>query len=244
MRLLFIAAALLPLSACHASWDHDGKDGGYRAKEAGPKTSRTYDVAGFTSVDLRGSDDVDVKIGPNFSVKAEGGANLLDELEITVANGTLRVSRKSRNNWSWGDHDGAKIYVTMPAINAATVAGSGDLTVDKAQGNFKGAIGGSGNLTVGAIAGGDVDLAIGGSGDLKVGGTANRLSVAVAGSGDIDAKGLTATSADVSIVGSGSVNGTVKGDASVSIAGSGDVELGGGAKCKVTSVGSGSANCS
>lgn len=247
MRILLITAAILPilpLAACHASWDHDGAGGGYNAKEAGPKTTRTYDATGFTAVDLRGSDDVDVKVGPAFSVKAEGGTNILEDLEITVVSGTLRITRKSHNNWSWGDHDGAKIHVTMPAISAASVGGSGDLNVDRAQGDFKGAIGGSGNLTVGAIAGGNVDLSIGGSGDLVASGTAGKLSAAVAGSGDIDAKGLTATSASVSVVGSGSVSGTVKGDADVSIAGSGDVNLGGGAKCKVSAVGSGSANCS
>lgn len=244
MRILLIAAAILPLSACHASWDHDNAGGGYQNKEAGPRTTKTYDVAGFTGVDLRGSDDVDVKVGPAFSVKAEGGSNVLEDLEITVVDGTLRISRKSRNGWSWGHDSGAKIHVTMPAINAATVGGSGDLTVDKAQGNFKAAIGGSGNLRVGAIAGGDVDLAIGGSGDLTVGGTAGKLSAAVAGSGDIDAKGLTATSADVAVAGSGNISGTVKGEAKVSIVGSGDVELGGGAKCNVTAVGSGEARCS
>jgi hypothetical protein len=244
MRILLITAAFLPLAACHASWDHDGAGGGYNAKNAGPMTSRTYDLAGFTAVDLRGSDDVDVKVGPAFSVKAEGGANVLDDLEITVANGTLRISRKSHSGWHWGDSDGAKIHVTMPAINAASVGGSGDLSVDRTQGNFKGAIGGSGNLTVAAIGGGDVDLSIGGSGDLVASGTAGKLSAAVAGSGDIDAKGLTATSASVSVVGSGSVTGTVKGDADISIAGSGDVNLGGGAKCRVSAVGSGSANCS
>ena len=84
MRILLITAAFLPLAACHASWDHDGAGGGYNAKNAGPMTSRTYDLAGFTAVDLRGSDDVDVKVGPAFSVKAEGGANVLDDLEITV----------------------------------------------------------------------------------------------------------------------------------------------------------------
>ncbi|MEZ0244483.1 MAG: head GIN domain-containing protein [Sphingomonas sp.] len=244
MRILLITAALLPLAACHASWDHDGAGGGHNAKAAGPVATRSYDLAGFTAVDLRGSDDVEVKVGGAFSVKAEGGQNILDDLDITVVNGTLRVTRKSHDNWSWGDHDGVRVMVTMPAINAASVGGSGDLRVDRAQGDFKGAVGGSGNLTVGTIGGGAVDLAIGGSGDLTVSGTATSLSASVAGSGDIDAKGLSATSAHVSVVGSGSVTGTVKGDADVSIAGSGDVTLVGGAKCKVSSVGSGEARCS
>ena len=92
MRILLITAALLPLAACHASWDRDGAKS-HNSKAAGPMTTRTYDVAGFNGVDLRGSDDVDVKIGPAFSVKAEGGANVLEDLEISVVNNTLRISR-------------------------------------------------------------------------------------------------------------------------------------------------------
>lgn len=242
MRMLLITA-LLPLAACHASWDHDGS-AGHQAKPSGVGATRTYDATGFTAVDLRGSDDVDVKVGGAFSVTAEGDSKLLEELEISVSNGTLRIARKGNSHWSWGDQPAIRVHVTMPSLNAATVSGSGDMTVDKASGDFKGAIGGSGNLTVGTVAGGAVDLAIGGSGDLKVSGTATKLSAAVAGSGDIDFDGLTATSASVSVVGSGSVRGKVAGPVDVSIAGSGDVDLSGGAKCRVSKVGSGEANCS
>lgn len=243
MRILLITAALLPLAACHASWDRDGAEG-HQAKASGPATSRSYDAKDFTGVELRGSDDVEVKVGAAFSVKATGDARTLDDLEITVVNGTLRIDRKDRKGWSFGHDRGATIEITMPAISAASVSGSGDMDVDKVQGDFKGAVGGSGNLEVGAINGGAVDLAIGGSGDVKVAGTATRLSASVAGSGDIDFGGLTAATADVSIVGSGSVRGKVTGDANVSIAGSGDAELSGGARCRVSAVGSGEARCS
>ena len=242
MRLLLITAALLPLSACHASWDHDGKGGGYNAKEAGPMASRTYDVAAFNAVDLRGSDDVDVKTGTAFSVTAEGDPKILDQLEITVVNGTLRVGRKD-GKWFGGDDSGVVVRVVMPKLQSASVAGSGDLTVDRAEGDVSAAIAGSGNLSIADLRGGAADLSIAGSGDLSVKGVAAKLSAAIAGSGDIEAGGLTASTADVSIAGSGSVKGVVKGAASVSIMGSGDVELTGGAKCTVSALGSGEARC-
>jgi hypothetical protein len=246
MRIL-ITAAFLPLMACHASWDHDG-GGAKGAQSKGTPTARTYDATGFTAVDLRGSDDVDVKIAPQFSVRAEGDSKSIEQLEITVVNGELRIGRKnSENGGWWGNHDGdgVKVHVTMPRLASATVAGSGNLDADRADGDFKGAVAGSGNLHVAALQGGNVDLDIAGSGDLTVsGGTAARLNASIAGSGDIDAKGLTAASAKVAIAGSGNVTGTVNGEADVSLIGSGDVELGGGAKCKISSMGSGEARCS
>jgi hypothetical protein len=242
MRLLLICAAALPLGACHASWEKEGH--GRKVEASGPAQTRSYDATGFTGIDLRGSDDVEVKLGEAFSVKASGGANTLDRLEIRVVGSELRIARKGSDNWGW-DHDdqGVKITVTMPRLLKASVAGSGNLTAERAEGDFNGDVAGSGNLKVTQFQGGAVKLDVAGSGNIAIAGTATSLSADIAGSGDIDAKGLTATSADISIAGSGDVRGTVNGEAKVSIMGSGDVDLGGGARCKVSSMGSGDAHC-
>jgi hypothetical protein len=240
MRLLLICAAALPMCACHASWE---KDGGHAAQPSGPATARAYDAAGFTAVALEGSDDVQVRYADKFSVRAEGQAKVLDQLDIRVVGTTLKIGRKHNDGWMWNEDHGAKITVTLPHLVAASVAGSGNMDVDRGEGDFAGSIGGSGDLKVAQLQAGSVDLSIGGSGNLTVGGTASALKAATAGSGDIDAKGLTVSSATVSVVGSGNVRGTVKGEANVSLAGSGDVELGGGAHCTVSSVGSGEAHC-
>lgn len=236
---MLLIVALLPLAACQSNWEKQGQ----AAQASGTGATRNFAASGFTGVELRGPDDVDVKTGQNFSVTAEGDSKVLDQLDIRVVDGALRVGRKdSKDRWFNSDH-GARIHVVMPRLTAASVSGSGDLGVDRAEGDFSGAVAGSGNLNIGELRANAADLSIAGSGDLNVAGNAAKLSASVAGSGDIDAVRLTATSADVSIAGSGNVRGTVKGPASVSIVGSGDVELGGGAKCTVSSVGSGEARC-
>ncbi|RYY47603.1 MAG: DUF2807 domain-containing protein [Sphingomonadales bacterium] len=240
MRLLMIALALPAMTACQSKWE---KDGGTAAAPSGQGASRTYAASGFTGVDLRGSDDVDVKTGANFSVTAEGDPKVLDQLEITVVNGTLRVGRKD-GKWTDGDDSGVTVRVVMPKLQAASVTGSGDLTVDRAEGDVSAAVAGSGNLSIADLRGGAANLSIAGSGDLSVKGVATKLSASIAGSGDIEADGLTASSADVAVAGSGNVTSIVKGAASVSILGSGDVELTGGAKCTVSALGSGEAHCS
>jgi hypothetical protein len=242
MRAALIALVLLPLAgtaACHASWEKDGRT----VKPSGVGATRNYDANGFTKVELRGPDDVEVKSGAKFAVVAEGDSAVLDQLEVRVVDGALRVGRKN-NSFSFSNDRGAKIHVTLPRLEGASVSGSGNLTADKAEGAFRGAVSGSGNLDIAALAASDTDLAITGSGDLNVAGTTNRLNASIAGSGDIDAGKLTATGASISVVGSGSMRGVVKGGASVSIAGSGDVDLTGGAKCSVSAMGSGEAHCS
>lgn len=238
MRLLLICAAALPLGACHASWE----SGGHSVDASGTGATRTYAAVDFTAVALEGSDDVDVRYADTYSVKAEGSPKVLDLLDIRVDGTTLKIGRKPNSGWSWDN--GAKISVTLPKLVSASISGSGNMAVDRAEGDFSGGVSGSGDLRIASLNGHSADLSIAGSGNLVIAGTAGSLDADTAGSGDIDAAGLTVSRAKVSVAGSGNVKGTVKGDAQVSIVGSGDVDLGGGAKCSVSSLGSGDAHCS
>jgi len=237
---LAITAAVLPLTACSFA---NGMSGDV-VQPSGSGDTRNFDVSGFTEVSLRGADDVEVRTGPVFKVTAEGDSALLDRLEIRKDGDSLRIGRKD-GDWKWGGDKGAKITVTLPRLLGASVAGSGDMTVDRAEGNFDGSIAGSGNLSIRQFAGGKADLSIAGSGDLHVaGGQASEIEASIAGSGDIDAASLKATRGELSIAGSGNIRTQVTGEADISIVGSGNVELTGGAKCSVSKMGSGAANCS
>ena len=237
---LAITTAALALAGCNFA---NGMSGDV-VQPSGSGGTRNFDVSGFTGVSLRGSDDVEVKTGANFAVTAEGDSALLDKLEIRKDGDTLRIGRKD-GDWKWGGNKGAKITVTLPKLLSASVAGSGDMIVDQAQGDFDGSIAGSGNLTVAQFRGGKADLSIAGSGDLRIAaGEASEIDASIAGSGDIDAPTLKAARGDISIAGSGSIRAQITGEADISIVGSGDVELTGGAKCSVSKMGSGSARCS
>ncbi len=238
-RIALVATAALSLSACNFA---NGMTGDV-VQPSGQGGTRSFQVADFTGVSLRGADNVEVRTGA-FSVTAEGDTALLDRLEIRKDGSTLRIGRKD-GEWNWGGDKGAKIVVTLPALASADIAGSGDMTVDQAKGDFSGAVAGSGNLTLASLAGGKADLSIAGSGDINVGGgTATKLDVSIAGSGNVGAAGLKASGANISIAGSGNVRAQVSGDADISLVGSGDVELTGGAKCSVSKMGSGDARCS
>ncbi|HWK36202.1 head GIN domain-containing protein [Sphingomonas sp.] len=243
MRLLIVLAAL-PLAACGSV--AMGNEGGAKAPASGSGDARSFQIAGFDAVDLRGSDDVDVKVGPAFSVRAEGPSAELDKLDIRKDGSTLKVGRVRRDGFSWGaDHGKAvRVYVTLPALKGASVAGSGDMTVDRVTGgNLDASIAGSGDLTIGEVGVASAALSIAGSGDIALKGRADRIKVSIAGSGGVDGEGLKAAGADVSIAGSGDVRADVTGNATVSLMGSGDVDLGAGAHCTTTKMGSGEVRC-
>jgi hypothetical protein len=76
MRAILLLPALLltaaPLAAC-SIYEEDGNIG---ATADGTGSARTFAIADFSGVALRGSDDVDVRVGPAFSVRAEGPSSI------------------------------------------------------------------------------------------------------------------------------------------------------------------------
>lgn len=234
-----LAASALTLTACSVS---------------NPSSSIPGAVAGngdlsslrdFASVEATGPDDVIVTVGPTFKVTAEGDAKVLERLEIGVKNGTLYVGRKSRIGIVWSDDDkGATIRVTMPALAAASLTGSGDMKIDTASGDrLMLSLTGSGNLYLGTAKIGTLKADVTGSGDLNIAGTADNASLSAIGSGDIDASTLKVGKGEIDILGSGNVMLASDGPVDVSIMGSGDAEVRGKAQCKIKAMGSGEARC-
>lgn len=230
-----VLAALLPLVAC----GNNARVEGEQVTPRGSGTTRTYDVRDFTAVKLSGSDDVDVRVGGAFSVRAEGDPQILDKLTISRDGNRLIVSRR----WS-GARGNARVFVTLPKLTAASLAGSGDLGIDQVRGpGFDASLAGSGDFRIAQVATDELRLALAGSGDVSVAGQTGRLVVQLAGSGDIDAGGLVARGAEIRSAGSGGIRATVRGPATVALVGSGDVDLGGDARCTIRKAGSGTVRC-
>ena len=210
---------------------------------------RNYQVGNFTEVEVAGPFDVTIHTGANPTVHARGNEKLIERLIVEVKNGKLLVHPKRDHGWfgGWGSIIGkGEIAVTVPSLTAASLAGSGDISIDKVQGDrFEGQIAGSGNLRVNSVDVGTLKVGIAGSGDAHIGsGRANMAQYEIAGSGGVDAKGLASESLKVSIAGSGNIAAHATGTADVDIMGAGDVEVTGGAKCKVSKAGSGDVRCS
>ena len=239
-RLLPVIAVGLLVSACQFIGKAEKRD-------AGPSAERNYQVAAFDRIEVAGPYDVTVTSGGQAGVTAQGGANFLDETEVAVVDGVLRIRPKKKNiNWSWSDDDSkVRFQVNGAALRGAAIAGSGDIRIDRVAGNaFKGEVAGSGNLEVAAAEANAISFAVAGSGEVRAGGKAQTLDIEIAGSGDVDTGGLEAATANVSIAGSGNVRARATGTVDVSIMGSGDVEVTGGAKCNVSKQGSGNVRCS
>ncbi|MBA3677843.1 MAG: DUF2807 domain-containing protein [Sphingosinicella sp.] len=241
MRFPMILVSTLAIAACGMSADAQEGEG------TGRVTKQDFNIGAFEGVALAGSHDVVVTVGGASAVRAEGDAEIIEKLDIRVENGTLRVGTKKGTNWSVGfmrNRAPVTIYVSMPSISSAAVAGSGDMRVDKVEGkSFDASIAGSGDLEIASIRVDEADFSVAGSGDIKATGSAGNAKVSIAGSGDVDLAGVQSRQANVSIVGSGGVQAQASETADISIMGSGDVSIAGGAKCTISKRGSGEVRC-
>ena len=241
-----IAAALL--AGCTGNSDGDAES------DSGPATSRTVQVGEFRKLEIAGAYDVEVRTGSAPSVQVEGSQRDIDRLVVEVKGDVLVIHPKKRTNFNWSDKSKTKIAITVPQLDAAKVAGSGTLSIDRISSpsfessiagssevsigqvsgqSFKGSLAGSGELEVGQLAVQTVELSIAGSGDADLAGKAERATYTIAGSGSLDAEKLDSRDVGLTIAGSGSVKARATGAVTGGIMGSGSAKIVGGANCKV-----------
>lgn len=235
MRIAIIGAALLA-GAC---------GGGSQERAEGPRVQRQFPVGAFERIALEGSHDVVVTVGAAPSVRAEGSERALERLEVVVENGQLHIRSRRRGGFlSFGRDRSATLHVTVPALNHVTVAGSGEMRIDRVEGRgFDGFLAGSGSLEIGRMRVETTSFDIAGSGHVRAAGTANRTDISIAGSGDADLSGLQTRTAGASVAGSGDIRLHATETVDASVSGSGDITVTGGARCSVDKHGSGEVRC-
>lgn len=205
----------------------------------------SYQLEGFDQVSVIGPQDVDIIHADAFKITASGSPEALGQIEAVVENGGLVIRPKDgRFFGDWGMLDDVRLTVAMPQITRVAVAGSGDVTLERAEGeSFEGLVGGPGTLAIGQLAVRQATFTVAGSGDIDAAGTSDTVTINIGGSGEVHAGGLTAREATVAIGGSGDVDLTANEAANVSITGSGDVDISGTAVCSVTRMGGGEVRC-
>lgn len=216
-----------------------------RAGAAANGFSVDYALRDFSTVALGTGARMQVRVGPTWSVRADGPAAVLATMRVEREGNALKIMR--RDPTAKGDaalERQVRFIVTVPSLSSAALGGTGAIHIDRVTGaRFNAAVGGSGTLSVGALDMREAEVSIGGSGNVAAGGRVGLLKVSIGGSGSLRAPALHATRADVSVAGSGNVVALVDGEARVSSVGSGAVDLGPRARCTVTKMGSARVHC-
>lgn len=213
--------------------------------DPGPSTVQERAVENVTSVELDTSGSLVITHGDEASLTVTAGENVIDLLTSEVSGETLSLGVDGDPLAVSGD---IQYELTVPVLDAITVRGSGDATV-----NFSGAaepeitLNGSGSVTatdvvasrlsVNLDGSGEIDVSeievdeittkIDGSGKVQLGGRATAQTAEIRGSGEFAADELHSANAKIIISGSGNVSASVADALDAVIDGSGEIRFSG-----------------
>lgn len=207
---------------------------------------RRFTLSDFDRIQVEGPYEVVVATGKAPSALASGSAAAVEGVSMDVQGRVLKI-RPNRS--TWGGYPGEKtaaprLTLTAHGLRAASVTGSGRLTIDKAKAmRFDAAVSGSGQIVLGNIEADNLVIGLLGSGAIEIGGQVKSLRATIQGSGDLNGQALTAQDAVINAETSGRVDLAVRGAAKIRAIGQGETLVRGGAACTVEALGSGLVLC-
>lgn len=189
-------------------------------KGSGDIVTESRDVKDFTRIKSKGSFDINIEVGKDYSLKITFDDNLIDIITTEVRGNTLYLDSEE----SYQAHHSCKIDITVPDLNMVSLSGSGDISIT--------------NINTDKF-----EYVISGSGELTASGKVNELELRISGSGDIDTRELIAKTVHATVSGSGDIKLYAEETFEGRVSGSGDIDYYGNPENVSTSVsGSGDIN--
>ena len=165
--------------------------GGEPAVElSGNRIERSFDVAGFTDIEIEGGWQVFVTRGEGYDVAVTADEALMEHVVVERQGETLRVDAE---RWSWSRDGSMRVEVTMPELSGIAVNGGADVAIREMDTEaLRIEVAGAGNIT----------------------GTGSRiglLEVEVEGAANVDFVESSVVDADIRMSGAGNVELTMAG---------------------------------
>ncbi len=199
-------------------------------------------VSGFSEISVSGRHNVYITMSNTESLKLEGDADAISEIETKVENGVLKIRNKKqlKNSNKWNNIGKVNIYIRAKSLNNLVLSGSGNVEVNGKvkSANLSNTISGSGSMSLNI----DVEnyvAVISGSGEITAKGNARNAKITVAGSGDFHGSSLKTSNTSAKVSGSGDISIIADKQLEAVVSGSGDIRYSGNAVVNSTKSGSG-----
>jgi hypothetical protein len=171
---------------------------------SGVSKTESRNVPSFSKIELSGSPDVEVAVGPAESLSVTADDNILPLIETKVDGGTLDIGSKD----SYSTSIGVKVKITAPTLEGVSISGSG-------------------NIHVTGLKAGEMEAGITGSGNIVIAGTSDQLTAHITGSGNLKADELSVKHARVTVTGSGDATIRASDEVEATVTGSGNIRYAG-----------------
>lgn len=155
-------------------------------KEFGPTVSESREVGSFDAIEMKGAARLKIAIGEPESLEIEGPEEVVERLETSVDDGTLRIRSQPRD-WIGGGNDrNLTVRISVPRLEALRIEGGNDV-------DLRGFDGGSTQI--------DAEGAVNMHGQ----GRLDELEIRMSGAGKVNLEKLVVADAKVTVDGVGSV---------------------------------------
>jgi len=207
---------------------------------AAQSRDKTVMLTSFDRIRVEGPFDVTLTTGKGAGGVLSGDDRAIERVNLRVEGRTLIVGAGVDG---WGGYPGEAIgqvtvRVTTPSLRSATVAGGGQLRVDRMRAQqIDLSVAGAGALSVAGVEADQVNATMNGSGAMTLAGKSGRARFVNSGTGAIDAAGLVARDLTVLSQGMGTGSFNALYTADISAMGLGGISVAGAAKCTVRGVG-------
>lgn len=216
------------------------------AEKNGPITTRSYDYAGFTGVEVGSALRVEITPSSTYSIAITAGENVLDHVNVSLDGKVLKIYMDGWSvNW-WFGKGIPKIKITMPVLEELLLSGASNGTVtgfksddaftlklsgaskldmEMETGYFTATISGASNLK-GQLTSTGSDISLSGASDINITGSGGDIKLHASGASSVALRYFKVDNADVDF--SGASNG------SLDVGGRLDVKLSGASDFKYT----------
>lgn len=190
--------------------------------------TKTYDVDGFSKLDVSAGLDVEFTTDGDYSVTAENRKGDFSDIEVYTRGDTLYLKRPNRSGWGWGQRKSYAVTVSAPSLSSIEASSGSDVTGSGLTGeNVSIDVSSGADVTVSGIQGGTVRLETSSGSDLTASGTCSTVRAESSSGSDIEAGRLVcangraeaSSGSDITIHVTGSVSADVSSGADVVVRG-------------------------
>lgn len=169
-------------------------------RECPGSTEKNFEISGFNKIEAGETFHVDIKKGTNFSIKASGCTNDLDDLRLTLGNGnTLQIGYNKYRS----DRYRVDFTITLPVLTAVNISGAAKAAINDFAGQqsiIRTVLSGTAECTL-AGAGINTQIDLSGTSKLTVSGTTLDLYGNLSGAARLFGYELQSKEVDIDLAG-------------------------------------------
>ncbi len=171
------------------------------------ESTQTFDVKGFTGIEVDGHVELDVSVGEKFAVKVSGREADMERLRVEVRDGVLHIYKERRKRGSRRENSRElRATIALPKLNSVDIDGMSDAKIRNIDSD-------------------NFSLSVDGHGELTLSGKCGTSVIDIDGHAEIEGREFRCKNVSLNVDGHGEIELYAGETLAIDISGHGDVEI-------------------